>query len=232
MAGPAAILREIHRLRAYAAELTSRIDLAPKQVKAQQSVIAKREEELKEGHESVKKLKVNIHEREVSVKAEQQLIKKYEQQINDIHSKKEYDALRHEIAGVQEKIRSLEDDTLTAMLELEEFQKTLPPLEEAVKKAKAEFGVFERDQQMRLSEWARERDQATAQIAAEETKLPNDIRPQYDRIVKAMGANALAALDGRNCTACYTDVTPQMYHDVLTQQFVMCRNCGRVLYAK
>src|SRR5215471_14310217 len=98
MAGPAAILREIHRLRGLAQDLQSRIDLAPKQVKAQQNLIAKCEEDLKQGQETVKKLKIAIHEHEVSIKAEQQLIKKYENQLGDITSKKEYDALRHEIA--------------------------------------------------------------------------------------------------------------------------------------
>ena len=232
MAGPAAILREIHRLRSHATELQSRINLAPKQLKAQQNVIAKREEELKEGHETLKRYKVTIHEREVSVKAENDLIKKYEKQLNDIHSKKEYDALKHEIAGVEARIRLLEDETLTVMMELEERSKELPPLEEAVKKAKAEVAVFERESQLRLADWSKERDAAVAQITAEEEKLPGEVRPQYDRLIKAMGADALAAVEGSICLACYTAVTPQMYHDVLTQQFVMCRNCGRVLYSK
>ena len=34
MAGPAAIIREIHRLRSHAHDLQTRIDFAPKQLKA------------------------------------------------------------------------------------------------------------------------------------------------------------------------------------------------------
>src|SRR5438477_12579330 len=120
MAGPAIILREIHRLRTFAGDLQSRIDSAPKQLKAQQGLVTKREDELKQGQDLVKKLKVAIHEKEVSVKAENQLIKKYEGQLNDITSKKEYDALRNEIAGVREKIRAYEDETLNTMMDLEE----------------------------------------------------------------------------------------------------------------
>ena len=57
MAGPAAIIREIHRLRSHAHDLQTRIDFAPKQLKAQQNAVARREEELKETHEALKKLK-------------------------------------------------------------------------------------------------------------------------------------------------------------------------------
>jgi uncharacterized protein len=232
MAGPAAILREIHRLRAFAQELQSRIGLAPKQQAAQQGVVAKREEELKEGQDAVKRLKIGVHEHEVSIKAEQQQIKKYEQQLNDITSKKEYDALRHEIAGVQQRIRGLEDETLTAMMALDEGTAKLPALEEAVKKAKAEADSFERNIQDQHETWLQQRDEAIKQIAVEEAKLPEDIHQDYDRLVRGMGADALAAVDGKICCACYTELTTQLYHNVLKQQFVLCWNCGRMLYRK
>jgi predicted nucleic acid-binding Zn-ribbon protein len=232
MPGPAAILREIHRLRVFASDLQSRIDLAPKQVKAQQGQIAKREDEFKHGQEAVKKLKIGIHEHEVSIKAEQQLIKKYEHQLNDITSKKEYDALRHEIAAVQEKIRGVEDELLAAMLQVDEEATKLPALDEGIKKAKAEFEEFNRDLQARLADWSKQRDSAISQISTEEAKLPEQVRPMYDRFVKSMGADALATVEGKNCAACYTEMTMQTYHDVLNQQFVQCRNCGRILYGK
>jgi uncharacterized protein len=232
MAGPAAILREIHRLRAFAQELQSRIDLGPRQHAAQQGVIAKREDELKQGQDAVKKLKIAVHEHEVSVKAEGQQVKKYEQQLNDIHSKKEYDALKHEIAGAQNKMRALEDETLNAMMELDERARLLPALEEAVKVAKVEYADFERNCKTQSESWIVQRDDAIKQIEVEEAKLPEDIRPEYDRLIKAMGADALAGVEGKICAACYTELTTQLYHNVLKQQFVMCWNCGRVLYRK
>ncbi len=232
MAGPAAILAEIHRLRTYSRDLQERIDRAPRQAKAQQNVIAQREEDLKHGQDVVKRLKVALHEHDVSVKAEQQLIKKYEKQLSDITSKKEYDALRHEIAGVKEKIKAIEDETLTAMMDLEAKTALLPPLEDAVKKAKAEAAESERENQSQMEVWRKERDQAAEKIAVEEIKLPNDIRPQYDRLIKAMGADAMAHVEGKNCAACYTDMTETWYHNVMRRQFVLCRNCGRMLYLK
>ena len=232
MAGPAGILLEIHRLHILARDLQKRLDFAPKQLNAQQSVLGKREEELKQGHEAIKKAKITIHEHEVSVKAAQQQIKKYEQQIGDITSKKEYDALRHEIAGVNDKIRAIEDETLTAMMVLEELNGRIPALEEEVNKAKAELAAFEREFQAKLGDWTKARDEAAAQCGVEEAKLSEDVRTLYDRLVKAMGADALAAVEGKSCTFCFTELTAQAQHNVLLRQFVSCRNCGRILYLK
>src|SRR5204863_9801354 len=127
-----------------------RIDFAPRQLKAQEDAVARREAEAKEAHESLKKLKVAIHEHEVSVKSADQQIKRYEQQLNDITSKKEYDALRVEINAVRDKISAIQDEALTAMADLEERTAGLPALEAAVKTAKAGFAAFERDYQSQL----------------------------------------------------------------------------------
>jgi predicted nucleic acid-binding Zn-ribbon protein len=232
MAGPGAVLREIHRLRSHASALQERIDGGPRQLRAQQNVVAKREEELKEAQDGLKKLKVGILESESSVKSAHGQIKRYEQQLNDITSKKEYDALQHEIAAVREKIKATEEEALTAMMEVDEKTTLIPEREAALKKAKAEFAEFERDYQSRLDDWTKQRDAAAAEYAAKEKELPSDVRQHYDRLVKSMGADAFAAVENRICAACYTELTAQVAHNVQQQQFVMCRSCARILYPK
>jgi predicted nucleic acid-binding Zn-ribbon protein len=232
MAGPAVILREIHRLRTHARDLQDRIDNAPRQLRLQKNAVARYEETLHQAHDAIKHLKVGIHEKEVSVKSIHASIKKYEQQLNDITSKKEYDALRHEITAVRDKIRVIEDEALTLMGEVEEKTAEVPKYEAALKQAKAEFAEFERDYQQRLDSWVKQRDDVDKKVADEEVKLPPDIRVQYERVIKSMGADALAGVDGRICTACYTEITAQLAHNLHMEQVVVCRSCGRYLYLK
>jgi uncharacterized protein len=232
MAGPAGILRDIHRLRTSARDLQSRIDNAPRQLRAQQAAAGKHEENLRQAQEGLKKLKVAIHEKEVSVKSAQAGIKKHEQQLNDITSKKEYDALRSEIAEAKKRIVQLEDEELALMGELEERTAQLPALEKEIKQAKAEFAAFERDYQSRLDDWTRQRDTVVKQVADAEASLPKDIRQSYDRLVKAMGADALSVVESGHCTACHTEITAQSYNDVRARQFTFCKMCGRLLYLR
>src|SRR5437870_1179469 len=97
MAGPGDVFREIHRIRRHAKDLGDKIEQAPRQLKVQQALLARQEEKLNQSHENTKHLKVNIHEKEVSIKALLTAIKKHEKQRDEAGNKKEYDALQLEI---------------------------------------------------------------------------------------------------------------------------------------
>src|SRR5438445_553272 len=94
MPGPAAILRELHRLRRHARDLQTEIDRGPRLFKAQQTKAARQEELLKETQELIKKLKVKNHDKEGELKVRQEQLIKHQRQLNIAASKKEYDALQ------------------------------------------------------------------------------------------------------------------------------------------
>ncbi|MCI0641708.1 MAG: hypothetical protein L0Y72_28100 [Gemmataceae bacterium] len=228
MANPGQILKEIHRFRKLIQDLQARIEQAPRALKAHDIKIAQQEDSLKKTQDAIKQLKVKIHDREVSIKASEQLIAKLEK--TDIHSKKEYDALQSEIKQSRQQIRKLEDEILEAMSENEEKSKQLPELEKAVAKAKAESGQWEKDHQERLAVWTEEIANAKQQLAEVEATLPDDILERYKRLLAAKGADAFAAIANKICVACYTEITAQMYLNLVRGQFVICKNCDRMLY--
>jgi predicted nucleic acid-binding Zn-ribbon protein len=230
MSGPGPILREIHRLRRSLKELDSAIENGPRQLKAQQNKIAKDEDAVKHAQEALKQHKVKIHDKEVSIKATQTEIQKYEKQLGEISTKKEYDALRSEIAGSKERIRKIEDEILELMVEADEKAKLVPEAEKGVKKAKDDLAQFERDLQERLKRYAEEKTKAAAELKHIEATLPEDVKAVYDRLSAIKGAESIAAVEGQTCSACYTDVTSQMSNELMRGAFVMCKSCGRMLY--
>ncbi len=231
MPGPGPILREIHRLRRNIAELTSATENGPRQLKAQQNKIAKDEESVKKAQEIVKQSKVHIHEKEVSIKATQTEIAKHEKQLGEISTKKEYDALRSEIAKAKEGIRKIEDAILELMLESDEKAQVVPEAEKAVKKAKEDLVQFERDLAEKLQRYAAETTRAVEELKKVEATLPDDIKIHYDRLVNFKGEESIAGVEGQTCTACYTDVTAQMANELLRGAWVLCKSCGRILYS-
>jgi predicted nucleic acid-binding Zn-ribbon protein len=231
MPGPAAILREIHRLRRHARELQDRIAQLPRLLKAQQNKAARDEESLRQAQEHLKHLKVTTHDKEVSLKTARQQIQKYEKQLEEAGSKKEYDSLKAEINSAREKAGRLEDSILETMMETEEQTAKIPELEKAVRQAKEETGRFEADQQARQGRLEEELKQATAQIGQVEATLPaGKVREEYERLMKARGDDALALVENRTCTACYTEITPQQQQELSQEYMVLCKNCGRYLY--
>jgi predicted nucleic acid-binding Zn-ribbon protein len=230
MAGPGVILREIHRLRRHAKDLKDESDRGPIRLKAQQARAAKQEETLRQVQENLKRLKVATHEKEVSLKTKFQQIAKHEKQLNEAGSKKEYDALKAEIASERVACGKLEDEILEGMAETEERTTQLPELERAVRQAKDEFGQLELEMQTRQAALTEQLEQTHRSLQDVEVSLPEDVRAQYNRLTAARGEDALAAVESRTCVACYTEVTAQTYNELLQGQFVLCKSCGRILY--
>ena len=230
IAGPAASLREIHRLRRHAKALQDELDRIPRLLKAQQAKITRAEEALHQAQEALKKLKVTGHEKEVSLKSIHQTIAKHKKQRNESTGKKEFDALSAEIAVEERKTQKLEEEILGGMMEVEERTARVPELEKAVKQAKQECTEFEQSVGERQANLKDQLTKALAELKDVEVHLPGDIRPQYERLVAARGEEAMAAAVNRSCVACYTEITAQMFNDLLAGRFILCKNCGRLLY--
>jgi predicted nucleic acid-binding Zn-ribbon protein len=230
MSGPVETLRELHRLRRHAKDLQTEIDRIPRQLKVQQARIAQQEAAAKEAHDSLKRLKVSNHEKEVLLKQTQQQIAKHERQLNEAGSKKEYDALKVEIAADKEKCKQYEDEILNGMMEIDERTARLPEADKAAAQAKVDYAQFEKDQQTRQVSLTEQLAATERTLTEVEATLPDDVLTLYRRQVSARNEDAMAAVQGRTCVACYTEITAQSYNDLLAGRLVICKACGRILY--
>ncbi len=78
MPAPAAVLRELHRLRRFARDLQTQIERAPQALKVQQNKVARQEELLRENREEIKRLKVQANDKEVTFRTKTQQIAKHQ----------------------------------------------------------------------------------------------------------------------------------------------------------
>jgi predicted nucleic acid-binding Zn-ribbon protein len=230
MSGPAVLFREIHRLRRFTHDLQEQIDRLPRQQKAQQAKVARQEEIVRQGQDAIKHLKVEIHSKEGTLKSTHGQIAKYQKQLNEAESKKEYDALQHEINEAKATCQRLEEEILNGMTEVEEKTAQLPEFEKAVKQAKQEQTQFESAMQERSASFQSQLEEAKSQLKEHEAALPANLRAQYERNVAAKGHEAMSAVAGQSCAACYTEITAQQYNELKQELFVLCKSCGRILY--
>lgn len=230
MPGPTVTFREVHRLRRFAQDLQEQLDRLPRQLKAQQAKVTRQEELLREAQDTIKHLKVAVHEKEVSLRTAHNQIAKRKKQLDEVSSKKEMDALQSELTADRATCARLEDEILEGMTQAEEKTGQLPELEKAVQKAKEEYAQFEAGVGARQADLRAQLAQAQQQLAEVETGLPAEVRTQYNRVVGARGADALAAVRDRNCSACYTEITAQSYNELQQERCVVCKSCGRYLY--
>jgi uncharacterized protein len=230
MAAPAAVLRELHRLKRHAKNLKDEIERLPRMFKAQQAKLARQEDAVKQAQETVKKLKVEASDKEKSLKAKHQDIAKFEKQRNEATAKKEYDALVAEIAAARKACQGFEEEILTSIMETEEKAGQVPELDKAVKQAKEELANFDKTSAVRQADLTAQLQEVEKQIQEVEATLPGDLVPVYSRLVAVRGEDAMALVEDRNCTSCYTSITAQQYNDLTQGMFVVCKSCGRFLY--
>jgi predicted nucleic acid-binding Zn-ribbon protein len=230
MPAPAQVLRELHRLRRFAKELEEQIQRLPQQQKVQELRTGRQEDALKNHLDLIKKLKVSILDKEASLKAAHQQISKYEKQKNEAGGKKEYDALGAEITAARQTCQKLEDEILALLTEVDEKTAQIPELEKSLKQAKADLANFESITAAKQKELAGELERTRTQLAEAETGLTGDPKLMYQRLIAQKGQDALSAVHGRTCVACYTEITAQMFNELNNGNFVLCKNCGRMLY--
>ncbi len=230
MAGPAPLFREIHRLRRYCRDLQEQLDRIPRQLETRRSRLQKRESDLHAEQELIRKLKVTASDREKTLKARLAQIARYEEQINLVSSRKEYEALQQEIAHARTECGKLEDEALEALTQADDKTAGLPALEKAVAEARDDLAKLEAHSRPRQADLEAQLRQAQADLQAAEAQVPADLRPQYNRTIASLGADGLAAVQDRTCTACYTQIIPQAQSNLEDERFVVCASCGRILY--
>ncbi|HEX5273622.1 MAG TPA: C4-type zinc ribbon domain-containing protein [Gemmataceae bacterium] len=228
MAGAIGILRELHRLRRHIASLQEEMNRTPLRIKAQASRLTRQEEDLKAARDALQHVKVGIKENEVSLKEAHQHIAKLEAQ--PVNNKKEYDALRNEVANERKKCGEIEQAILEGMIASDEQSARIPEVEKALKAGKDELARFEAAAKERLATLTQELQQTQAQLREVETTLPEHVRKDYNRLVAAMGEEALSLAKNNTCSACYSALTAQQQNDLAAGRLVLCKSCGRIVY--
>jgi len=230
MAGPAALFRELHRQLRFAHDLQEQLDRIPRQRRAFQARLAKADQAVKDEQEALKRLKVTASDKEKTLKSKGEAIRRYEQQYNEVTSKKEFDALKIEIAHNREQCGKLEDEILEALTETDERTARLPEVEKALAQVRDEVNKFEAEAGKRQADLQAQLTQMKGEIAASEAHIPDDYRAQYDRTKSSLGHDGFALVRGRVCTACNTEIIRNLEMLLLAEQFVVCKSCGRILY--
>ncbi len=224
------ILKELHRLRRHLRDLQNEIDLGPRVMKVQQQKLASEEQTHKDAYETLKRLKIKQKEDEVSLKETEQRLLKLRADMNMAGSKKEYDAKQAEIDHATVRKGELEDAILAAMTEIEERTARLPEVDKRWADAQKEFEQYKADARERLDRLVADQKASQAALVETEAKLPADVKPQYDRLVKSYGPEGLAGVVGRSCQHCRMSITEQQKTHLIGGEFVTCSQCGRGLY--
>jgi len=231
MTATADALRDLHTLHQRAKAVRDRLQSGPKTLAARQAALTARQADLEKARKAFQDAKLGISRSEHALQASQSKIDDLNVKLNLVKKNEEYKALQNQIAHDKAAMGKYEDQVLQGYETIEAQAAELARFD-------AEVKDFARDVQKLQTDLE---DQAVAQkallaeletsIAGAEHSIPADQREQYRRVVRQLGADALAAVEGGACVGCYTSVTAQTLNELINLgSLCFCKSCGRLLY--
>ncbi len=144
---------------------------------------------------------------------------------------KELQALQREIAQIKESNAILEEELIEVLSDLEDQEGVWKRKEEDLQGLRSDWD----DRKGALKEEIAEIEGRIAQTrkVRDETasRLDADLMGKYELLFDRRGGTALVTVSSAICQACYMNIPPQLWNEVLRNERVnLCPSCQRILF--
>jgi hypothetical protein len=162
---------------------------------------------------------------------QQARLSKFRDQLMEVKTNREYQAMQKEIETAQAEIRKQEDRLLERMLEFDEVTLHVKRAEQAY----SEDQAANEAEKVKLAAQLSEAQSAIGRLAAERAALAAEISPPvlavFDRVLKYRKITAVAPVRGGRCSACQILIRPQTVNELRRNEIIFqCESCQRILY--
>ena len=152
-------------------------------------------------------------------------------QLMKLKDSKSYEAMKYQMEELREEIGSLEARGIEVLSAIEETDAKLTDYNGKIEAEESRINGLK--EKLKEEEELRAEDVEGLQKKREgylEALSPSTIST-YERLLKLPDRRALAELDGRTCTGCYSNITLDNLDKVkMMSEIVTCNDCGRIIY--
>lgn len=214
-------------------ELNRRAAEIPAQIASREAKLSQLEKEIIQARERVAAL---VRERK-KLEGEAELLRarlsKYKDQLMEVKTNREYQAMLKEIETCKEEIDKTEDKILELMLEGDEAEKSVREKEARLRQEREEVELERRALEAQARAMGSEIEELKAKKGETERGISAELLDLYRRLVRVRKGLALAEARNESCQACHVRLRPQVYSDVKKNDLIItCENCDRILYWK
>jgi predicted nucleic acid-binding Zn-ribbon protein len=168
---------------------------------------------------------------EKELAAVQGRLSKYRDQLMEVKTNKEYQAMQTEISVAEQHVRRHEDRLLDRMEETENLTAELKRMEAALKSEQSDVTSERAALEAEHVTLQRELEQKTA----DRSRLADSITPQalalFDYVSRHRKGLALSEARDGHCTQCHVRLRPQVFNEVRrNDSLIQCESCSRILY--
>ena len=220
----------LQRIQNSAAATRTRIDELPACIADLDARLGASSAELDRARQRFDALKTERLAREKELAQVQSRLSRFKEQLMDVKTNKEYQAMQVEIAGSEAEVRRLEDGILEQLIEADELQAGVERAERRLADDRAaieaERAGLEREQV--------ELEQRVGQLEADRKRQVGLLAPHilslFETVARHRSVAVVEARDGR-CSSCQVRLRPQLFNHVrLNERLIQCESCQRILF--
>lgn len=230
MSAAAAGLKRLHELHLRLQEIQQQLEHGPRQVKARQQILAKKQAEIDALKAELKQVRVLADQKNLQLKSNENKIADLRVKLNQATSNREFDIIRSQIDADTMANSVLEDEILEVLEKVDQFQQKIAKAEAEGNQTSADIRKVAQEVESTAPQLRSQASEVEGALRDAEKILPETTMVMYRRLVQAHGAGALAMVEGKSCTACNELLSPNSIVELNTGKFIFCRSCGRLLY--
>ena len=230
MSAAAAGLKRLHDLHLRLQELQHKLEHGPRQVKARQQILARKQAEVDAMKAELKQARLMADQKNLQLKTNEVKIADLKAKLNQAASNREFDIIRSQIDADTMANSVLEDEILEVLDKVDQIQQKIGKGDAEAAQFAAEVHRVAGEVESTAPQLRSQASEIEVSLREEERILPSSTIEGYRRLVQAHGAAALASVEGNACTACNEILSPNSLVELNTGKFIFCRSCGRLLY--
>ena len=224
------IMASLHQILKSITEKREKLERGPIRVAAHQARVDDATSKLDATREQLTAARMLVDAKQLQLKTSEAKILDLQTKLNTCSNNREYQALLEQIAADQMAESVLEDEILEGMENVDSLGQNVNDatsvVEDSKQQMKAESSRVDEEEGVLKLEIA----QLTSDLSETENGLPEEIKPDYLRIVKTRKDDSLASVLDGICEGCFQQITPNMVAQLALKESVICTACGRLLY--
>lgn len=156
---------------------------------------------------------------------------RYKEQLDSVKTNKEYTALQHEIEGVGQAIRQIEDQILTHMEEAEQIKARQDEAQHALDREEKVILEDKKVVERQVEQLRGELEQLQSQRQKWIDQVPEEVMEVYDRVSRSRKGVAMAEAKNAMCMECHMRIRPQLFQEIKrNDSIITCESCNRILF--
>jgi len=230
MSAATAGLKKLHELHIRLQDINKQLEHGPRQVKARQQILNKKQAEIDDLKAELKQTRVLADQKNLQLKTNESKIEQLRAKLNQAQSNREFDVIRSQIDADTMANSVLEDEILEVLEKVDQIQLKSKKLDEEIEASAAEVRRMAQEVESAAPNLRAQVAEIEGSLREAEKILPHSALETYRRLVNAHGAGALATVENNACGCCFEILSPNFLVELNTGKFLFCRSCGRLLY--